>query len=156
MGINATLLGQMIAFGIFVWFTMKFVWPVISQAMEERQRRITEGLAAAERGRRDMEEAEAFKAEILKEARTKANEMIEQANRRANEIIEESRSTARVEGEKQLAQAQAQIEQEINRAKRELREQVVALAISGATRVLEREVNAEAHNELLNQLARQL
>jgi F-type H+-transporting ATPase subunit b len=156
MGINATLLGQMIAFGIFVWFTMKFVWPVISQAMEERQRRITEGLAAAERGRRDMEEAEAFKAEILKEARAKANEMIEQANRRASEIIEESRATARVEGERQLAQAQTQIEQEIGRAKRELREQVVALAISGATRVLEREVNAEAHNDLLNELARQL
>jgi len=156
MGINATLLGQMIAFGIFVWFTMKFVWPVISQAMEERQRRISEGLAAAERGRRDKEEAESFKNEILKEARAKANEMIEQANRRASEIIEESRETARAEGERQLKQAQAQIEQEMNRVKRDLQKQVVALAISGATRVLEREVDAKAHNDLLNDIARQL
>ncbi len=156
MGINATLLGQMIAFGIFVWFTMKFVWPVISQAMEERQRRISEGLAAAERGRRDKEEAESFKNEILKEARAKANEMIEQANRRASEIIEESRETARAEGERQLLQAQAQIEQEMNRVKRDLQKQVVSLAISGATRVLEREVDAKAHNDLLNDIARQL
>ncbi len=156
MGINATLLGQMIAFGIFVWFTMKFVWPVISQAMEERQRKISEGLAAAERGRKDLEEAEAHKSEVLKEARAKANEILDQANKRANELIEESRETARKEGERQLAQAQAQIEQELNKAKRELREQVVTLAITGATRVLEREVDAKAHNDLLNDLARQL
>ena len=156
MGINATLLGQMIAFGIFVWFTMKFVWPVVSQAMEERQRKISDGLAAAERGRKDLEEAESHKAELLKEARAKANEILDQANKRANELIEESRETARKEGERQLAQAQAQIEQELNKAKRELREQVVTLAISGATRVLEREVDAKAHNDLLNDLARQL
>ena len=156
MGINATLLGQMIAFGIFVWFTMKFVWPVVSQAMEERQRKISDGLAAAERGRKDLEEAEAHKSELLKEARAKANEILDQANKRANELIEESRETARREGERQLAQAQAQIEQELNKAKRELREQVVTLAISGATRVLEREVDAKAHNDLLNDLARQL
>ncbi len=156
MGINATLLGQMIAFAIFVWFTMKFVWPVISAAMEERQKRISEGLAAAERGRKDLEDAESAKAELLKEARAKANEMLEQANRRANEIVEDSRETARLEGEKQFAQAKAQIEQELNRAKRELREQVVSLAITGATRVLEREVDGQAHNDLLNNLARQL
>lgn len=156
MGINATLLGQMIAFGIFVWFTMKFVWPVISQAMQERQQKITDGLAAAERGRKDLEEAESQKAELLKEARAKANEILDQANKRANELIEESRETARKEGERQLAQAQSQIEQELNKAKRELREQVVTLAITGATRVLEREVDAKAHNDLLTDLAKQL
>ncbi|MCH8504662.1 MAG: F0F1 ATP synthase subunit B [Ectothiorhodospiraceae bacterium] len=156
MEINATLLGQMIAFAIFVWFTMKFVWPNISQAMRARQEKIADGLAAAERGRKDLEDAEAQKAEVLKEARQKANEILDQANKRANQLVEEARETARKEGERQLAQAQAQIEQELNQAKQELREQVVTLAITGATKVLEREVDAKAHNDLLNDLAKQL
>ncbi len=156
MEINATLLGQMIAFAIFVWFTMKFVWPPVSQAMRSRQEKIAEGLSAAERGRKDLEQAESDKAELLKEARQKANEILDQANKRANQLIDEARDTARKEGERQLVQAQAQIEQELNQAKQELREQVVTLAITGASKVLEREVDAKAHNDLLNDLAKQL
>jgi len=156
MGINATLIGQMIAFGIFVWFTMKFVWPNITQAMRARQEKISEGLAAAERGRKDLEEADQQKAELLKEARGKANEILDQANKRSNELVEEARTAARTEGDRLLAQARAQIEQELNQAKQELREQVVTLAITGATKVLEREVDAKAHNDMLNDLAKQL
>ncbi|MCC5858227.1 MAG: F0F1 ATP synthase subunit B [Ectothiorhodospiraceae bacterium] len=156
MEINATLLGQMIAFAIFVWFTMKFVWPPVSQAMRSRQEKIAEGLAAAERGRKDLEQAESEKGELLKEARQKANEILDQANKRANQLIDEAREAARKEGERQLAQAQAQIEQELNQAKQELREQVVTLAVTGATKVLGREVDAKAHNDLLNDLAKQL
>ncbi|MFV8835012.1 F0F1 ATP synthase subunit B [Aquisalimonas sp.] len=156
MDINATLLGQMIAFGVFVWVTMKFVWPNLATAMKERQEKINDGLAASERGREELEKAEAKQAEILKEARQQASDILEQANKRSNEIIEEARETARSEGERQLAQAQAQIEQEINQAKTELRDQVVTLAVTGASRVLEREVDAKAHNDLLQDLAKQL
>lgn len=156
MEFNATLFGQMIAFAIFVWFTMTFVWPPISQAMRARQEKIAEGLAAAERGRKDLEQAETDKAELIKEARQQAKEILDQANSRANQLIEEARETARREGERQLAQAQAQIEQELSQVKQELREQVVTLAITGATKVLEREVDAKAHNDLLNGLAKQL
>lgn len=156
MDINATLLGQMIAFGVFVWVTMKFVWPNLESAMKERQEKINSGLAASERGREELEKAEAKQAELLKEARQQASDILEQANKRSNEIIEEARETARTEGERQLAQAQAQIEQELNQAKTELRDQVVTLAITGASRVLEREVDAKAHNDLLQDLAKQL
>ncbi len=156
MEINATLIGQMIAFSIFVWFTMKFVWPALQKAMRARQESISDGLAAAERGRRDLEQAEGKTTEMLQEARSKANEILEQANKRSNELIEEAREAARKEGERQFAQMQAQIEQELNQVKRELRDQVVTLAITGATRVLEREVDAKAHNDLLEDLAKQL
>lgn len=156
MEINATLLGQMIAFGIFVWFTMKFVWPSLDAAMKSRQEKISDGLAASERGRQELEEADARKDEILKEARQQSSDILEQANKRAKEIVEEAREDARSEGERQLAQARAQIEQELNQAKTELRDQVVTLAVSGASRVLEREVDAKAHNDLLKDLAKQL
>ena len=156
MEINATILGQMIAFGIFVWFTMKFVWPSLSSAMRNRQERISDGLSDAERGQQELQEAEARKDEILKEARQQASDILEQANKRSSEIIEEARTNARQEGDRQLAQAQAQIEQELTKARTELRDQVVTLAISGASRVLEREVDAKAHNDLLEDLAKQL
>lgn len=156
MEINATILGQMIAFGIFVWFTMKFVWPSLSSAMRNRQERISDGLSAAERGQQELQEAEARKDEILKEARQQASDILEQANKRSSEIIEEARTNARQEGDRQLAQAQAQIEQELTKARTELRDQVVTLAVSGASRVLEREVDAKAHNDLLEDLAKQL
>lgn len=156
MDINATLLGQALGFAVFVWFTMKFVWPPLSSAMKARQEKISDGLAASERGREELEKAEAEKAELIKEARQQASDILEQANKRSNEIIEEARDSARAEGERQLAQAQAQIEQEITKAKTELRDQVVTLAITGASRVLEREVDAKAHNDLLQDLAKQL
>ena len=156
MDINATLLGQMVGFGLFVWFTMKFVWPSLYKAMQERQEKISDGLQASERGREELEKAEEQQAELIKEARQQASEILEQANKRATDIIDEARETARSEGERQLAQAQAQIEQEIAQAQTELRDQVVTLAVSGASRVLEREVDAKAHNDLLKDLAKQL
>jgi len=156
MEINATLIGQMVAFAIFVWFTMKFVWPSLSEAMRARQDKISDGLAAAERGRKDLDEANSQVSDLLKEARQKANEILDQANKRSNEVILEAKTTARAEGERQLAAAQAQIELELNQVKKDLRERVVALAISGATKVLEREVDAKAHNDLLKDLAKQL
>lgn len=156
MEINATLIGQMIAFAFFVWFTMKFVWPHLSEAMRARQDKISDGLAAAERGRKELDDANSQASEILKEARQKANEILDQANKRANEAIQESRETARAEGERQLAAAQAQIEQELNQVKQDLREHVVTLAVTGASKVLEREVDAKAHNDMLTDLAKQL
>ena len=156
MEINATLLGQMVAFAIFVWFTMKFVWPNLSEAMRARQEKISDGLAASERGQQELEKAEAHREELLKEARQQASEILDQANRRSNEILEEARESARREGERQLSQAQAQIEQELTQARTELRDQVVTLAVTGASRVLEREVDAKAHNDLLQDLAKQL
>ncbi|WP_290650021.1 F0F1 ATP synthase subunit B [Aquisalimonas sp.] len=156
MDINATLLGQMLGFALFVWFTMKFVWPSLQSAMKDRQERISDGLAASERGRKELEQAEAQQAELLKEARQQASDILEQANKRANDIISEARETARSEGERQLAQAKAQIEQEIAQAKTDLRDHVITLAITGASRVLEREVDAKAHNDLLQDLAKQL
>lgn len=156
MSINATLFGQMITFAIFIWFTMKFVWPPVIKAMRDRQQEIADGLAAAERGRQDLELAQERAGEVLKEAKVQAAEILDQANKRGNQLVEEARTTAREEGERQLASAQAMIQQELNQAKAELREQVVTLAIMGATRVLEREVDAKAHNDMLNELAKQL
>ncbi len=156
MNINASLIAEMIAFGLFVWLTMKFVWPPIVKAMAEREEKIADGLAAAERGRHELELAQERVSEVLKEARQNANEIMEQANKRSNEIIDEARNSARDEGERQLAAARAQIEQELSQAKRDLRASVVDLALRGATQVLGREVDAKAHNDLLEDLAKQL
>ena len=156
MEINATLFGQMITFAVFIWFTMKFVWPPVMKAMQDRQQNIADGLAAAERGRQDLDLAQQRSTEILKEARQQANEILDQANKRGSQLVDEARAAAREEGERQLAAAQALIQQELNQAKEELRGQVVTLAITGATKVLEREVDAKAHNDMLNELAKQL
>jgi F-type H+-transporting ATPase subunit b len=153
---NATLLGQMITFGLLVWFTMKYVWPPVIKAMRERQQRIADGLAAAEQGTRAQEEAEANAAELLKEAKQQAQEIVRQAERRANEIVEESKNQALTEGEKQLAQAQSEIEQEANRAREQLRSQVSTLAVAGASKVLGREIDVKSHNQLLDDLIAQL
>jgi F-type H+-transporting ATPase subunit b len=153
---NATLLGQAITFGLLVWFTMKFVWPPVIQAMRQRQQRIADGLAAAEQGTRAQEEAEANGAELLKQAKQQAQEIVRQAERRANEIVEESKSQARTEGQKQLAQAQSEIEQEANRAREQLRSQVSMLAVAGASKVLGREIDVKSHSKLLDDLIAQL
>jgi F-type H+-transporting ATPase subunit b len=153
---NATLLGQAITFGLLVWFTMKFVWPPVIQAMRQRQQRIADGLAAAEQGTRAQEEAEANAAELLKQAKQQAQEIVRQAERRANEIVEESKSQARTEGQKQLAQAQSEIEQEANRAREQLRSQVSTLADAGASKVLGREIDVKSHSKLLDELIAQL
>ena len=156
MNINATLIGQVIWFSLFIWFVMKFIWPIILGAMNEREKKIASGLAAAEQGQKDLSEAKSRADEVVKEARARAMAIESQAQTRANQIIEEARQAASLEGEKALAKARADIELESNRARDQLRGQVVSLAVAGAKRVLEREVDAKTHGELLDQLAAKL
>ncbi len=156
MNINATLIGQAISFFVFVWFCMKYVWPPIMSALEERKTKIADGLAAAERGKHEQELAEKRAAEVLKEAKQQAAEIIAQAQKRSSEIIDESKEAARIEGDRIVTAANAEIEQEMNRAKEQLRSQVVSLSIAGASKVLAREIDAKAHDDLLKELAAQL
>lgn len=156
MDINATLIGQMLTFAILVWFTMKFVWPPLTQMMEERTQRIAEGLAAADKARHDLELAEKRAAEKLREAKVQTSEIIHQAELRATQIVEEAKNAAREEGLHQLAAAKAEIENEIQRAKEALREQVAALSVAGAEQILRREINAQAHADILLSLKAEL
>lgn len=156
MNFNATLIGQMIAFVIFVWFCMKYVWPPLMNALDERKKTIADGLAAAERGKHEQELAQERASEVLHEAKQQAQEIISRAEKRASEIVEEAKGDARTEGERLLAAARAEVDQEVNRVKEQLRGQVVSIAIAGAEKVLEREVNEETHNELLTKLAAQI
>ena len=132
MNINATLIGQAIAFAVFVWFCMKFVWPPLTAALAERQKKIAEGLNAADKAQRDLESAHAQVAEELKAAKAQSAALIEQANKRATQMVEEAKAAAAAEGQRQIAQARAQIEQEIAAARDSLRSQVAALAVAGA------------------------
>ncbi len=156
MNINATLIGQMITFALLVVFTMKFVWPPIMKAMQDRQKRIAEGLAASERGVHEQELARARSAEMLREAKQQAADIIAQAQKRAAELVEQSKLDARAEGERQLSAAKAELELELNRARQQLRGQVVDIAVAGAARVLKRELDATAHARLLDDLVSQL
>jgi F-type H+-transporting ATPase subunit b len=156
MNFNATLIGQSITFIVFVWFCMKFVWPPIMHALDERRKKIADGLAAAERGKHEKELAEERASEILRDAKEQAGVIINRADKRAAEIVEEAKGDARAEGDRIKSAAQAEIEQEINRVKEELRGQVVSIALAGAGKVLEREVNESTHAELLNKLAAEI
>ena len=156
MNINATLLGQAITFAILIWFTMKFVWPPLMAAMAERAKTIADGLAAAERGKHDLELAEKRAAEILRPGKEKASEIIAASEKRATEIIEEAKSQAKAEGERILVAAKADLDQEVFRAKEQLRTQVTAVALAGAGKILGREIDAKAHNDLLNQLVAEI
>ncbi|VAX11031.1 ATP synthase F0 sector subunit b [hydrothermal vent metagenome] len=156
MNINLTLFGQSITFVFFVWFCMKFVWPPIMAALDERKKKIANGLAAAERGEHEQELAEKRATEVLHEAKQQAQEIIGQSQKRSSEIVEEAKTTARNEGERLLIAARAEIEQEVNRAREELRGQVAILAIAGASKVLKREIDAAANEDLLNDLVAQL
>ncbi len=156
MNFNATLIGQMITFGLLVIFTMKYVWPPIIKAMQDRQKRIAEGLASAERGVQEQELAQVKAAGILKDAKQQANEIIANAQKRANEVVDQSKNDAREEGERQLAAAQAQIEQEMTRVREQLRGQVAELAVAGAGKILKKEIDAKAHGKLLDDLVAQL
>jgi F-type H+-transporting ATPase subunit b len=156
VNINLTLLGQMITFALLVWVTMKYVWPPIIKAMEERQKKIAEGLAAAERGKHEQELAEKRAQDQLKEAKQQAQEIISQAQKRANEIVEEAKDTARSEGERIKEAAQAELEQELNRAKEELRGRVSSIALVGAERILKKEIDAGKHQEVLDDLVAEL
>jgi F-type H+-transporting ATPase subunit b len=156
VNINLTLVTQMVVFGIVIWVVMKFIWPVILGAMNEREQKIAAGLAAAEEGQKGLSEAKSRADEVIKEARTRALAIESQARTQANLIIEEARKAASLEGEKALASAKSQIELESNRARDSLRGQVVSLAVAGAKRVLEKEIDPKAHGELLDQLAAKL
>ncbi len=156
MNINLTLIVQMVVFAIVIWVVMKFIWPVILGAMNEREKKIASGLAAAEQGQKDLSEAKSRADDVIKEARTRALAIEAQARTQANQIIEEARKAASLEGEKALASAKSQIELESNRARDALRGQVVSLAVAGAKRVLEKEIDQKAHGELLDQLAAKL
>ncbi len=156
MNINLTLFGQTITFAIFVWFCYAYVWPPLVAALSERQKKIADGLAAAERGQHEQELAEKRATEHLKDAKGQASDIIAQAQKRANEIVDEAKDDARTEADRIKAGADAEIEQEINRAREHLRQEVVVLAISGAEKVLKREVDQAAHASSLNELAAQL
>ena len=151
-----TLLGQMITFAILIWFTVKFIWPPLMAAIEERQQKIAEGLAAADNAQKNLAQAQDKVNEELKAARSKANEIIEQAHQRANQLIDAAKADAIAEGNRQRALAEAEIEAAANRAKEDLRKQVSALAVSGAEKLLKREIDANAHKALIDDLAAQL
>ena len=156
MDLNITLVIQFAAFLAVSWMVMKFGWPHIMAAIEERQQKIAEGLAAADRSQQDLARAEEKVAEALKEARTKANEIIDQAHQRANQIIEQAKDDAVAEANRQKALAESEIAAAANRAREELRRQVSVLAVSGAEKLLKREIDAGAHKALIDELAAQL
>ena len=156
MNINATLIGQAIWFGLFIWITMKFVWPPLQKAMADRQAQIAEGLSAAERGKHEQEIAAKRSAEALREAKGKAAELVAQAEKRAQQIVEEAKGNANVEYDKIVASAKSEIEQEAERAKQVLRERVAELAVAGAEKILRKEINASVHADMLGSLKQDL
>jgi len=156
MNLNATIIGQSIAFAFFVWFCMKFVWPPIVAILEERANKIAEGLQAADRAEQDLVLSQERSTAQMKEAKQEAAAIIDSANKRAAQIVDEARENAREEGQRIIAGANAEIEQEINRAKQHLREQVAALAVAGAEKILEKSVDQAANEEMLSKLASEL
>lgn len=156
MNINATLIVQMITFAFFVWFTMRFVWPPITKALEERRNKIAEGLAAAERGKKELELARHRAVEELREAKLQAADIIDKAQKRVSHMLDEAKGSAQAESARLIQMAHEQINQEINQAKEMLRKQVSKLAVSGAEKVLEREVDASAHQALFDKLVKEI
>ncbi len=149
MDINATLLGQAVTFAILIWFTMKFVWPPLVAALDERARKVADGLAAAERAKQDLAKAEMLSTDALNKAKGEAVEIIALSEKRASEIINQARQEALVEAERVKTQAKAEVDLEITKAREALRDQVADLAVAGAEKILRREINAQAHSELL-------
>jgi F-type H+-transporting ATPase subunit b len=156
MSFNATIIGQVLGFLVLVWFTWKFVWPPLLGAIEDRQKKIADGLAAADRGQKDLEDAKATAGDIVREAREKAVQVVDQAHKRGSELIDEAKHTAVSEGERLVAAARAEVSTEAARARDGLRREVATLALTGAERLLGREVDARAHAELLEQLAAEI
>jgi len=154
--INLTLIGQTIAMIVFVWLCMKFIWPPLLSAIEERQETIAHGLAAAERGEQRLEEAQAQADEIVNDARKQATGILDQAHSRANEIVAEGKADGVTERDRQLTAAKAEIEQEANRAREDLRGQVSAIAIASAEKILQREIDGKQHEDILGKLAQEL
>ncbi len=150
------MIAQAVTFALFIWFCVKFVWPPITRAIDERQKKIIAGLADAEQARVTLENASRQAEMSVGEARQRSSQIILQAEQRASQMIEDAKSTARAEGAREKAAAQAEIEQQMGNAKDQLREQVALLAVAGAEKILQKEVNAQAHAELLKQLREQL
>jgi len=156
MDLNATIIGQSIAFFIFVWFCMKYVFPPVNAILEERQKKIAEGLEAADRAQRDLNLAQNKAAEELREAKVKSAEIIDLANKRAAQIVDEAKEKARDEGQRLIAGAKAEIEMEVQRAREALRAQVAAIAVAGAEKILESSIDQAANEELVKKLASEL
>ena len=156
MDINATLLGQILVFGILIWFSMKFIWPPLVKAIEDRQKKIAEGLAAAERGQTELQSAHGEAQGILNSAREQAKKIVDQANKRSSEIVDEARGTAISEGQRLVGDAKQEISLEQARARDALRKDVGSLAVAGASRLLQREIDPAAHADLIEQLAREV
>lgn len=156
MSINATLIGQMITFSLLVWLTMKYIWPPIIAALEERKAKISEGLAAAEKGQEEIKLAEKKAKDLLKQAKAESAEIIAIAQKRANELVEESKHQAKSEGERLLESAKAQIEQEMLQAKEKLRKDVASLAFKAAEQILKQEIDKTKHQEIVKNACEQL
>jgi F-type H+-transporting ATPase subunit b len=156
MNINFTLFSQAAAFAVFIWFTVKFVWPPLMRAIEDRQKTIADGLAAGERGKHELELASHRSSDALKEAKQRASDIIAQAEKRASQIIEEAKGTAKDESDRIIVGAKAEVDQEVFRAKETLRQQVADLAVAGAAKILRREVDAKVHAELLTSIKAEL
>jgi len=156
MNINATLIAQTIMFILFVWFCMKFVWPPIMQALSDRKKQIADGLAAGERGKQELEQASKSAADEMLVAKQKAAEILAQAEKRSSQVVEEAKGLAQEEGDRIVSMAKAEVEQEIVRAREALRQNVADLAVAGAAKILDREVDAKAHADLLKNIKAEL
>lgn len=156
MDINATLLGQALVFGILIWFSWKFIWPPLVKAVDDRQKKIAEGLAAAERGQTELQSAHGESQKVLEAAREQAKRIVDQAHKREVEIVEEARGLAVEEGKRIIDASRQDAQQEKARARDELRRDVATLAVAGASRLLQREIDAQAHADLIEQLARDI
>ena len=156
MDVNFSLIGQMITFSVFIWFTMKYVWPPINRALEERQKTIADGLAAGEKGVRDLEAAQSKVDDMFKEARLESEKLIEQANTRSLRLIDDAKQAAHQEGQRIIDAAKAEMEQEFRRVKQELQQSTAELAITMATKVVQQEMSAEAQEKLIQQLIKEV
>jgi len=156
VSINATLIAQIIVFGILVWVTMKFIWPVIAKAMDERAQRIADGLSAAERAKAELKDADARVADEIKKARAQASEIVDKANQQANQILDKAKADALLEAARVKAAAQTEIDGMVGKAREALRGQVATLAVQGAQKIIQREINADSHKALLDQLVAEI
>jgi len=156
MNLNLTLVAQAITFTVFIWVTVKFIWPHMLRAIEARQKTIADGLAAAEQGKRSLELSTRQADEEVKKARERATDVLAQAEKRAAQMVEEAKNAAKEEGNREKAAAKAEIAQEASRAREQLRDQVASLAVAGAEKILRREVDPKAHSDLLESIKRQL
>ncbi len=156
MSINATIIGQMITFALLVWFTMKYIWPPLIQALEERKQKIAEGLAAADKGQHEMELAEKRAVSLMKGAKIQAADIVGLAQKRASEIVEESKTDAKTEGERLISVAKAEINQQLQKAKENLRQEVSSLAIDAAEQILQSEIDRKKHQSILKDVSAKL